>query len=78
MVCEGDLLQSERTNNGIVLNVVRKGDLTPSNRSLNSENNSSVQDTVAECVQLESPEKEMDISSVSEDGENDRGFCSFQ
>lgn len=71
MVGEGDLLQPERTNNGIVFNVVRKGDLTPSNRSLDSENNSSVQDTVAECVQLESPEKEMDISSASEDGEND-------
>ncbi|XP_009595399.1 triacylglycerol lipase SDP1-like [Nicotiana tomentosiformis] len=73
MVGEGDLLQPERTNSGIVFNVVRKGDLTPSNRSLDSENNSSVQDAVAECVQLESPEKEMDISSVSEDGENDAG-----
>ncbi|KAM3288625.1 triacylglycerol lipase SDP1 [Capsicum chacoense] len=71
MVSEGDLLQPERTNNGIVFNVVRKGDLTPSNRSLDSENNSSVQDATAECVQMESPEKEMDISSVSEDGEND-------
>lgn len=70
MVGEGDLLQPERTNNGIVFNVVRKGDLTPSNRSLDSENNSSVQDTVAEFVQLDSPEKEMDISSVSEDGED--------
>ncbi|KAK4377971.1 hypothetical protein RND71_004267 [Anisodus tanguticus] len=72
-VGEGDLLQPERTNNGIVFNVVRKGDLTPSNRSLDSENNSSVQDAIAECVQLESPEKEMDISSVSEDGEHDVG-----
>ncbi|XP_060177372.1 triacylglycerol lipase SDP1 [Lycium barbarum] len=72
-VGEGDLLQPERTNNGIVFNVVRKGDLTPSNRSLDSENNSSVQDATAECVQLESPEKEMDISSVSEDGEHDAG-----
>lgn len=71
MVSEGDLLQPERTNNGIVFNVVRKGDVTPSSRSLDSENNSSAQDTAAECVQLESPEKEMDISSVSEDGEND-------
>ncbi|CAN4118539.1 unnamed protein product [Withania somnifera] len=49
MVGEGDLLQPERTNNGIVFNV----------------------DATAECVQLESPEKEMDISSVSEDGENE-------
>ncbi|KAJ8570400.1 hypothetical protein K7X08_037372 [Anisodus acutangulus] len=70
IVAEGDLLQTERTNNGIVFNVVRRGDLTPSNRSLDSENNS--HDPVAECVQLESPEKDMDISSVSEDGENDQ------
>ncbi|OIT35099.1 PREDICTED: triacylglycerol lipase SDP1-like [Nicotiana attenuata] len=73
IVAEGDLLQTERTNNGIVFNVVRRGDLTPSNRSLDSENNSSsLHDSVAECVQLESPEKDMDISSVSEDGENDQ------
>ncbi|CAN4118490.1 unnamed protein product [Withania somnifera] len=74
IVAEGDLLQTERTNNGIVFNVVRRGDLTPSNRSLDSENNSSFHDPVAECVQLESPEKDMDISSVSEDGENDQGL----
>ncbi|MCD7465336.1 mitogen-activated protein kinase tyrosine protein phosphatase sdp1 [Datura stramonium] len=74
IVAEGDLLQTERTNNGIVFNVVRRGDLTPSNRSLDSENNSSFHDPVAECVQLESPEKDMDISSVSEDGENDQRF----
>ncbi|KAF3675467.1 Triacylglycerol lipase SDP1L [Capsicum annuum] len=72
VVAEGDLLQTERTNNGIVFNVVRRGDLTPSNRSLDSENNSSFHDPVAECVQLESPEKDMDISSVSEDGEADQ------
>ncbi|XP_059298140.1 triacylglycerol lipase SDP1-like [Lycium ferocissimum] len=72
IVAEGDLLQTERTNNGIVFNVVRRGDLTPSNRSLDSENNSSLHDPMAECVQLESPEKDMDIISVSEDGENDQ------
>ncbi|XP_060174614.1 triacylglycerol lipase SDP1-like [Lycium barbarum] len=72
IVAEGDLLQTERTNNGIVFNVVRRGDLTPLNRSLDSENNSSLHDPMAECVQLESPEKDMDIISVSEDGENDQ------
>lgn len=71
IVAEGDLLQTERTNNGIVFNVVRRGDLTPSNRSLDSENNSSFHNPVAESVQLESPEKDMDISSVSEDGETE-------
>lgn len=71
IVAEGDLLETERTNNGIVFNVVKRGDLTPSNRSLDSENNSSFYDPVAECVQLEIPEKDMDISSVSEDGETE-------
>ncbi|KAL3357522.1 hypothetical protein AABB24_017973 [Solanum stoloniferum] len=71
IVAEGDLLQTERANNGIVFNVVRRGDLTPSNRSLDSENNSCFHDPVAECVQLENPEKDMDISSASEDGETE-------
>ncbi|KAI3830202.1 hypothetical protein L1987_04336 [Smallanthus sonchifolius] len=66
-VAAGDLLQPERTDNGIVFNVVRKGDLTPSNRSHDSEYNSP-SDSVAECVQLDSPEKDMDASSSSECG----------
>ncbi|KAK1427084.1 hypothetical protein QVD17_15767 [Tagetes erecta] len=64
-VTAGDLLQPERIQNGIVFNVVRKGDLTPSNRSHDSEINSP-SDSVAECVQLDSLEKDMDASSNSE------------
>ncbi|KAJ9548170.1 hypothetical protein OSB04_020713 [Centaurea solstitialis] len=72
-VAEGDLLQPEMSHNGIVFNVVKKGDLTPSNRSHDSENNNSHSDLVAECVQLDCPEKEMDGSSASDDGETDIG-----
>ncbi|KAK4412892.1 Triacylglycerol lipase SDP1 [Sesamum alatum] len=68
MVAEGDLLQPERIHNGIVFNVVRKEVLTPSNRSIDSEHNSSPHNSVAECVQLDDPDKEMDASSVSENG----------
>ncbi|GJU88944.1 triacylglycerol lipase SDP1 [Tanacetum coccineum] len=67
-VAAGDLLQPARIHNGIVFNVVRKGDLTPSNRSVDSENNSPF-DSVAECVQLDSPEKDIDASSNSECGD---------
>ncbi|KAL0334338.1 UNVERIFIED_CONTAM: Triacylglycerol lipase SDP1 [Sesamum angustifolium] len=72
MVAEGDLLQPERIHNGIVLNVVRKEVLTPSNRSHDSENVESPHDSLPECVQLESPANEMDISSVSESGDDVR------
>ncbi|KAI3772664.1 hypothetical protein L6452_03855 [Arctium lappa] len=71
MVAEGDLLQPEMIHNGIVFNVVKKGDLTPSNRSHDSENNNSCSDLVAECVQLDCPGKETDASSASDDGETD-------
>ncbi|KAI3514404.1 hypothetical protein L1887_12781 [Cichorium endivia] len=66
MVAEGDLLQPEMICNGIVFNVVKKEDLTPSNRSHDSENNN-----VVECVQTECSEKEMDGSSGSECGDTD-------
>ncbi|KAK9075884.1 hypothetical protein SSX86_004213 [Deinandra increscens subsp. villosa] len=69
-VSEGDLLQPEMIHNGIVFNVVKKGDLTPSNRSHDSENNNSPF-AVAECVQLDCPEKVSDASSASEDGDAD-------
>ncbi|KAI3667312.1 hypothetical protein L6452_42365 [Arctium lappa] len=69
-VAAGDLLQPARIHNGIVFNVVRKGDLTPSNRSHDSENNSP-SDSVAECMQLDSPEKDMDASSTSECGDTE-------
>ncbi|CAL5356542.1 unnamed protein product [Camellia sinensis] len=71
MVAEGDLLQPERLNNGIVFNVVKKEDLTPTNRSHDSENNSLSQISAAEFMQLDSPEKEIDASSVSECGDDD-------
>ncbi|CAI9787522.1 unnamed protein product [Fraxinus pennsylvanica] len=72
MVAEGDFLQPERIQNGIVFNVVRKEALTPSNRSHDSENNSSPHELVPDCVQLDCPEKETDASSVSEYGDDDR------
>ncbi|KAA8518055.1 hypothetical protein F0562_015525 [Nyssa sinensis] len=71
MVTEGDLLQPEKIQNGIVFNIVRKEDLPPSNRSHDSDHNSSSQNSVAECMQLDCPEKELDASSVSECGDND-------
>lgn len=67
MVTEGDLLQPERILNGFVLNVVKKEDLTLPHRILGSENYSA---GVAECVQLDCPEKEMDASSASEYGDD--------
>ncbi|KAK4432093.1 Triacylglycerol lipase SDP1 [Sesamum alatum] len=72
LVAEGDLLQTERIHNGIVLNVVRKEVLTPSNRSHDSENVDSPHDSTPECVQLDSPENEIDTSSVSEDRDHVR------
>nr|KAJ0204591.1 hypothetical protein LSAT_V11C500287240 [Lactuca sativa] len=63
-------IMPERIHNGIVFNVVRKGDLTPSNRTHDSENNS-LSDSAAECVQLDSPEKDMDGSSGSECGDTE-------
>ncbi|XP_027366780.1 triacylglycerol lipase SDP1-like [Abrus precatorius] len=66
MVTEGDLLQPERIHNGIVFNVVKKEDLSTSNRThvYDSFNNE-----VAECVQIDCPGKEMDdASSASENG----------
>lgn len=68
MVTEGDLLQPERIHNGIVFNVVRKEDLTLSNRSDDIE---SYNGAVAECMHLDCPEKEMDASSASEYGGDD-------
>ncbi|CAI9754801.1 unnamed protein product [Fraxinus pennsylvanica] len=71
MVSEGDFLQPERIENGIVFNVVRKEALTPSNRSHDSENNSSPQELVPDFVRLDSPERETDATSVSEYGDDD-------
>lgn len=65
MVSEGDLLQPERTENGIVFNIVKKDELALSTRSQDLENYDS---EAAECVQLDCPEKE---SSASECGDAD-------
>ena len=66
MVTEGDLLQPERILNGLMLNVVKKEDLALSGKSHGSGNYSP---EVAECVQLDCPEK--DDSSASEYGDDD-------
>lgn len=68
MVTEGDLLQPEKLINGLMLNVVKKADLAQSSRSPDSDN---CRTDVAECVQLECPEK--DDSSASECGDDDAG-----
>ncbi|XP_057424512.1 triacylglycerol lipase SDP1-like [Lotus japonicus] len=69
MVTEGCLLQPERIHNGIVFNVVRKEGLSPSNRSHDSD---SYHNEIAECVQIDCPEKEMDAaSSASENADDD-------
>ncbi|XP_077219463.1 patatin-like phospholipase family protein isoform X1 [Tasmannia lanceolata] len=75
MVSEGDLLQAERIHNGIVFNVVKKEDLTMSNRVSESEQyHGSSHCPVAECVQVECLGKEMEIynaSSSSDCGDDD-------
>ncbi|KAK1317307.1 Triacylglycerol lipase SDP1 [Acorus calamus] len=54
MVSEGDLLQPERMQNGIIFNVVRKEDLSYAHsRGGESDLYHMVQDVVPECVQLE-------------------------
>lgn len=60
-VSEGDLLHAEKVQEGIVFNVVRRENLP--NRSHDTE---SYNYEVAECLQLDCPEKEMDGSSDSE------------
>ncbi|KAF8079418.1 hypothetical protein N665_1028s0004 [Sinapis alba] len=57
-VTEGDLLQTERTSNGFVLNVVRRENLGMSIGNQNTE--------LPESLQLDIPDKEMDNSSESE------------
>ncbi|XP_010525498.1 PREDICTED: triacylglycerol lipase SDP1L [Tarenaya hassleriana] len=68
-VTEGDFLQTERTHNGIVLNVVRGDNLR---RNRDPENGHSTEPP--ECVQLDSPGKDIDGgSSASEDGDVEAG-----
>ncbi|KAJ1382118.1 Triacylglycerol lipase [Sesbania bispinosa] len=68
MVTEGDFLQPERIHNGIVFNVVKKEDLTSSNRSHDYDSNNN---EVAECVQIDCPGKEMDAASSDSENEDD-------
>lgn len=68
MVSEGDLLQSQRIQNGIVFNVVKRENLEPSNRSHDSESFSTEE---AECMQLDCPEKDADASSSSEESDDE-------
>lgn len=75
MVTKGDLLQAERIQSGIVLNVVRREDFTPSITSTDSQNNTPSPNSVAECVQLDCLDKEMDASSASDDEEQDAEAC---
>ncbi|CAM8968285.1 unnamed protein product [Rhodiola kirilowii] len=70
MVSEGDLLQPEMIENGILLNVVKKEDLNLSNGGHDMEK---YDREVAECVHLECPDKEMDGSSESENGDSEIG-----
>lgn len=62
-VTEGDLLQPERIHNGFVLNVVKKENLTFSNRAQDLENCNT---EVPEYVQLDSPERDPDATSASD------------
>ena len=71
MVSEGDLLQPERTENGIVFNIVKKDELALANRSQDFENYNS---DVAECVQMDCPEKESSASECG-DAENAPETC---
>ncbi|KAL5546465.1 hypothetical protein UlMin_006152 [Ulmus minor] len=71
MISEGDLLQPERTQNGILFNIVKKEELT-SNRSTDSEN---YNNETAECVQLDCLEKESSASDC-EDVDNTPENCS--
>ncbi|KAE9585250.1 hypothetical protein Lal_00018101 [Lupinus albus] len=68
LITEGDLLQPERIHNGIVFNVVKREDLTSSHRNHDLEN---YNNEVAECVQIECPEKMDAASSTSECGDEE-------
>ncbi|KAL0919243.1 hypothetical protein M5K25_011325 [Dendrobium thyrsiflorum] len=68
LVSEGDLLQPERINNGIVLSIVKRNDLSFAHRSSDSEQQqSSSTEADVEIVQIEN----CDASSTSDYGDND-------
>ncbi|KAK9154735.1 hypothetical protein Sjap_002215 [Stephania japonica] len=65
-ITEGDLLQPERVLNGIVFNVVKKENITPTSRSRDFEPQLISEGPVEECLQHECIDKEMDGSSASD------------
>ncbi|GMH28336.1 hypothetical protein Nepgr_030179 [Nepenthes gracilis] len=71
MVTEGDFLQPERIHNGILFSVVKKEDVMFSSRSNDSEIYGNFRSPAAECMQLECPEREINVSSASESGDGD-------
>ncbi|KAG5552540.1 hypothetical protein RHGRI_010576 [Rhododendron griersonianum] len=77
VVTEGDLLHPERTHNGIVFNVVKKEDLTPTNRSHDSENDQPLEISFDDFSQIDSVGKEIDSSSTSECGDNEVNVENF-
>lgn len=77
VVAEGDLLQPERTRNGILFNVVKKEDLTPSNRSHDSENDHPLEISFDEFSQIDCLDKEIDSSSTTECSDNEVNIENF-
>ncbi|CAI8613890.1 unnamed protein product [Vicia faba] len=69
LITEGDILQTEKIHNGIVLNVVKKEALAPSNRCHDFGN---CNNEVVECDQIDCSGKEMDTGSSDSDYENDK------
>lgn len=80
-VSEGDLLQPERIQNGIVFNVVKKEELTLAQSCSDSEpQHVSSGSAIAESVQLEGLGKEMenfDMSSESDSRDDDETTSNF-
>ncbi|KAJ4978664.1 hypothetical protein NE237_009444 [Protea cynaroides] len=71
MLSEGDMLQPESVYNGIILNVVKKEELTLAHAVNGSEYFHSPSERPVECVQVECLCKEMEESLASECGDND-------
>ncbi|XP_074306740.1 triacylglycerol lipase SDP1-like [Silene latifolia] len=65
-VSEGDLLQTERIGNGIVLNIVKMEEFTVSGQNTDPGSYSGMPTPGPETVQLECLEQDMDVSSESE------------
>ncbi|XP_043692340.1 triacylglycerol lipase SDP1-like [Telopea speciosissima] len=70
MLNEGDLLQPESVHNGIVLNVVKREELTPAHGVNGSEYFHNSSQIPVECVEVGCLCNEMYESSASENGDN--------